>query len=248
MFKDLKLAKLDKFSIIYQPIVKPYISRRTPVKKFSIFGMTLVLAFALMALPVTAGEGCGMSKASADVKAKFCSSSKTTTADAKADDAEATMVNATDKSKASSCVKTCGVEAAKACGAAEGVKTADADAKEAHGTLASATDCPATGKCQDITLAIKGMTCTGCEAMITKALAENEGVYRVRSIDYKTGVAEVCVDPTKVEGARLASVVTNAGYETSVSHAAAVHEAGSKDAKACAASKATANKDKKVDY
>jgi len=208
--------------------------------------MTLVLAFALMALPAAAGNCSGASKTHIDAKSS-CGAAKTTTADAKSSETEATMVNATGKDKASSCVKTCGVEAAKACGADKGVKTAEADHKEVNATMASATDCPATGKCQDVTLAIKGMTCTGCEAMITKALMETGGVYKVRSIDYKTGVAEVCVDPSKVEGARLASVVTGAGYETTVSNAAAVHEAGSDAAKACAA-KTTASKDKKVDY
>ncbi len=208
--------------------------------------MTLVLAFALMALPAAAGNCSGSSKTHIDAKSS-CDAAKTTTADAKSDDAKATQVNANDKNKASSCVKTCGLEAAKACGAVKDVKTAEADNEEVNATMANATDCPATGKCQDITLAIKGMTCTGCEAMITKALTETGGVYRVRSIDYKTGIAEVCIDPTKVEGAKLASVVTGTGYEATVSNAAAVHEGGSDAAKACAA-KTASTTDKKVDY
>jgi len=218
------------------------------VKKFSIFGVTLILAVALMALPAAAGSNCS-SKASANAEAKSCSgTAKTTTADAtKSGEVKAEMVNATDKSTASSCAKTCGVEAAMACGAAKETKTAE-KSEEANAQMANAGACPATGKCQNITLAIKGMTCTGCEAMITKALMSEEGIYKVCSIDYKAGTAEVCIDPTKMESAKLASFVTGTGYEATVTNAAAVHEAGSSEAKQCGAKTAEISTDKKADY
>lgn len=196
-----------------------------PMKKFSILGLTLMIAVALVATPAFAGN-CG-SKASSPADKASCTASKTTTADASKDGAKAQMVNSKDNAKASSCAKTCGVEAAKACTGAANKATAKND-EAINATMANATGaCPTTGKCQEVTLAIKGMTCSGCEAMITKALMETDGVYKVASIDHKTGTAQICFNPEKMEGAKIASVVTAVGYESAVSQTAAVHEAGS---------------------
>lgn len=76
--------------------------------------------------------------------------------------------------------------------------------------------CDYKGKCADLTMNIKGMTCTGCEAAITDALKANKGVIKVVSIDYKTGKAVVCYDPDKVESSQLTTVVTKTGYQAEI--------------------------------
>ncbi|SYZ72371.1 exported hypothetical protein [Candidatus Zixiibacteriota bacterium] len=82
-------------------------------------------------------------------------------------------------------------------------------------------ECDYKGNCDYITMNIKGMTCTGCENTVTEALKADKGVIKVVSVDYKTGKAVVCYDPSKVESAKLASLVTTSGYQAEVMPAVA---------------------------
>lgn len=95
---------------------------------------------------------------------------------------------------------------------------------EAKATTADAK-CDHEGKCADLTLAIRGMTCTGCERTITEALKSDKGVIKVVSIDYKTGKAVVCYDPAKVEQGKLAALVIKSGYQAEVVPASATSSA-----------------------
>ncbi len=126
------------------------------------------------------------------------------------------------KADASACAKSCGVTTAKACGTADTKTTAEADRAKTEGTLVNADgQCTYTGKCSEVTLAISGMTCTGCENTIKTALMAKDGVIKVCAIDYKTGMATVCFDPAKVEGGSLAQLVSTTGYESKVTTAVA---------------------------
>lgn len=86
---------------------------------------------------------------------------------------------------------------------------------EAKGCAMSAS-CSHNSKCADVNLSIKGMTCTGCEETITKALQADKGIIKVVSIDYKTGKATVCYDPAKLEPNKVVSLVTGAGYKAEI--------------------------------
>jgi copper chaperone CopZ len=101
-------------------------------------------------------------------------------------------------------------------GACSGMKATKANSASGSEVTSADAKCDYKGKCADITMNIKGMTCTGCEASITEALKKNEGVIKVVSIDYKTGKAVVCYDPTKVESSQLTAVVTKSGYEAEI--------------------------------
>lgn len=116
-----------------------------------------------------------------------------------------------DKSKTAKTgsAKTC---AAKAAGTSEtttatAVKWAECKKGEAH------ADCDHKGKCETISLDITGMTCGGCESSVTAGLMKQEGVFKVVSIDHKSGVAVICFDPTKTKSADLADAVTKLGYK-----------------------------------
>lgn len=65
-----------------------------------------------------------------------------------------------------------------------------------------------------IELAVSGMSCTGCEQRIEKALARCDGVLR-NSADHKTGKVQVVFDPKKTSEQSVRSCVERAGYEVS---------------------------------
>jgi copper chaperone CopZ len=106
---------------------------------------------------------------------------------------------------------------------------------EAKMANAMGGQCDYKGECANICLNIKGMTCTGCEKSVTEALKADKGVIKVISVDYKTGQAVVCYDPTKVESAKLAGLVTTAGYQAEVVPAVATStgEKGMKKGASC---------------
>ena len=87
------------------------------------------------------------------------------------------------------------------------------------------------GKCEDITLAIKGMTCPGCESSLKKALEAEEGVIKICSIDHKSGQAVVCFDPDKIKAEKLAETVTKSGYKAEIAQVADTKAATVKSAK-----------------
>ena len=145
-----------------------------------------------------------------------------------------------DKTKASTtgCAKTCAVP----CG------TKVDDKANTDGSLINATaNCDYKGKCETASFNISGMTCGGCESSITTALMKQEGVIKVVSIDHKSGQATVCFDPTKVESANLAKLVTQKGYKAEVMAALATDEATAAHTKACGMKTAQAEETTKSD-
>jgi len=102
-------------------------------------------------------------------------------------------------------------------------------------TTTADANCQMKGKCADLALSIKGMTCTGCEQKITDALMSDKGVLKVVSIDYKTGKAVVCYDPAKVEQGKLAELVGSAGYKAEIIPATATETVTKGKGACCAA-------------
>ena len=114
------------------------------------------------------------------------------------------------KGKLPDCAKTCGLKTAKTTDKADKTQAGMISAEE---KAKADAEMKAAGY-EFANLNIKGMTCTGCEAMITKALSGQDGVVKVCAIDHKTGQATVCYDPAKVKSDGLISTITKAGYKT----------------------------------
>ena len=71
------------------------------------------------------------------------------------------------------------------------------------------------GDLQSTTLDVQGMTCASCPLTVKLALKKVSGVNNV-SVDYKTHSAEIKFDPEKTGPDKLAKVVTDIGYPTTV--------------------------------
>jgi copper chaperone CopZ len=67
-----------------------------------------------------------------------------------------------------------------------------------------------------VTLAVKGMTCGGCEGQLKQALSVQKGVEEVVQVCHKSDIAVLKYDPKVVEPSELVSVVNKAGYEAEV--------------------------------
>ncbi len=65
---------------------------------------------------------------------------------------------------------------------------------------------------ESVTLQVEGMTCTGCEQRLGKALRRVDGV-REATADHRTGEVQVRFDPNVTDRAALAAHVRTAGYE-----------------------------------
>ncbi len=65
---------------------------------------------------------------------------------------------------------------------------------------------------ESVTLQVEGMTCTGCEQRLGKALRRVDGV-REATADHRTGEVRVRFDPDVTDRAALAAQVHTAGYE-----------------------------------
>jgi copper chaperone CopZ len=65
---------------------------------------------------------------------------------------------------------------------------------------------------ENITLQVAGMTCTGCEQRLAKALGRVDGV-REATADHRTGQVRVRFDPAVTDRVALAAQVHTAGYE-----------------------------------
>ncbi len=165
------------------------------MRKKSVATLLLVVGLALVAVPYLALAGDGSKCAE---KASISSTTKPHSCAAELIGGESSKAN-TDASTTATTAD------AKGCPHSGTTKTAGADAC-----------CDYKGKCADLTLSIKGMTCTGCEQKIQEALKSDKGVIKVISVDYKTGKAVVCYDPEKVEKGKLAELVTKTGYEAEI--------------------------------
>ena len=62
------------------------------------------------------------------------------------------------------------------------------------------------------TFAVKGMTCEGCQAAVTRVLKKVEGV-SAAVVDLRGHQATVTFDPGRAAPETLAAAVKNAGYE-----------------------------------
>jgi copper chaperone CopZ len=134
------------------------------------------------------------------------------------------------KAASSGCPATKATDAKKDCPAMTSSAGCPFSKKAEAKTAATDSLCPHNAKCTHLTLAIKGMTCTGCETTITKALKADSGVMKVVSIDHKTGRAVICYDSTKVQPATLTSLVTKSGYEAEIIPAVAASDGPHKGA------------------
>lgn len=71
------------------------------------------------------------------------------------------------------------------------------------------------GNPDSVTLDVKGMDCAACPITIKAVLKKQPGVSDAK-VDFKKAMAEVTFDPAKVTPQRLAEVVTQAGFPSSV--------------------------------
>jgi len=131
--------------------------------------------------------------------------------------------------------------AGQSCGSVEAkVGKTDKAACSAHGTTATAAtahDCDYKGKCETVSISVKGMTCGGCENGLTTALVGQEGVVKVLKVSHKENLAVLCFDPTKTKSDVLTKMIASKGYEANIIPAVATTnavQAGAKDAAGCA--------------
>jgi copper chaperone len=161
------------------------------VKKILVFALSALLMVALVSSSALAGANCGGSK-TADKTAKTCGA-KATQASAKTEGMTPEQCAAKMGMTPEECAKLCGMSA------------------EEHAKL-----CAGKEHCGFTQMSVKGMTCGGCESSVKSALSSVDGVHKVIKVDYKTGTALVCCDPTKVDGKALTTAVTNKGYEAEI--------------------------------
>ena len=67
---------------------------------------------------------------------------------------------------------------------------------------------------EQLELNVSGMTCTGCEQRITKALSRLEGVVR-SAANHQTGRVRVVFDAARTSERSVRSTLEQAGYEVS---------------------------------
>ena len=68
---------------------------------------------------------------------------------------------------------------------------------------------------QEVSLAVRNMTCSTCGPTVRRALQQVDGVYKA-SVDLKTCTATVYFDPGKTEIPTLTQATTDAGYPSEV--------------------------------
>ncbi len=83
-------------------------------------------------------------------------------------------------------------------------------------TTAMADKATADDKWLTRTIAVKGMTCAGCENSVSAALAKAPGVVEVVKVCHKSEEAVVKVNPALSTDAELTKVITNKGYEAQI--------------------------------
>lgn len=69
-----------------------------------------------------------------------------------------------------------------------------------------------SGMVQTVSLQVTGMSCSGCEQRVGRALGRMDGVSEAKA-DHRTGVVDVRFDPAVADTARLAERVQEVGYE-----------------------------------
>lgn len=71
-----------------------------------------------------------------------------------------------------------------------------------------------------VTLAVSGMTCTGCENTVTEAVKKVTGVTNIKA-SFADSTAIVSFDPSKTSVDAIGAAITEAGYEFKGEKAAA---------------------------
>ena len=69
---------------------------------------------------------------------------------------------------------------------------------------------------EQLSLQVRGMSCTGCEDRITGALKRLDGV-RQSSADYRSGGVRVLFDAQRTTPAEIQARIEKAGYEVTKS-------------------------------
>ncbi len=65
---------------------------------------------------------------------------------------------------------------------------------------------------EQLELHVNGMTCTGCEQRIQRALAQVDGVVR-SAADYPAARVTIVFDPARTSAQTVQARITQAGYE-----------------------------------
>ncbi len=65
---------------------------------------------------------------------------------------------------------------------------------------------------EQVELRVNGMTCTGCEQRIERALAQVDGVVRSHA-DHRTAQVRVVFDPARTSAEAVHARIGQAGYE-----------------------------------
>lgn len=68
---------------------------------------------------------------------------------------------------------------------------------------------------REVTIEVRGMTCSHCEQTVTKALQSVPGVVEVRQVSYANALASVAAGP-EATAERIEAAVAKAGYRAHV--------------------------------
>lgn len=99
-------------------------------------------------------------------------------------------------------------ETGKAC-----VKAADGKEVKAETVMAAIKEAGFKPEGQLVSYKVKNMTCTGCSASLTKTLAATDGVIKVSGISHESGQAEVVIDPTKTDLAKVKTAINSTKFK-----------------------------------
>jgi len=164
-----------------------------------------IMALALIAFAGSSASACGSCSAHADKATKTS--------------AKSSCSASTNAIKASASA-TCSQADMEACAKKMGVSVEECQKM-----------CSETGSMTMQKISIEGMTCTNCEASVTKAIEGVAGVQKVVSISYKDGSAVVCVDKNNTCSKTLTKAISDKGFKAEIIPAVATTTAISADAK-----------------
>ncbi|MBN2225899.1 MAG: heavy-metal-associated domain-containing protein [candidate division Zixibacteria bacterium] len=108
---------------------------------------------------------------------------------------------------------------------AVGSCSADKVNKSAETSTSAATEQAGVVNAQYATanFKVKGMTCAGCEAHLTKVLQGNAAVTSVDKVSYADGTAMIHYDPSKVDcPSKFTAMINDAGYQAELIPAVAI--------------------------
>ena len=208
-----------------------------------------IMALALIAFASTSAVACGTcgcsakaDKASAEKKdcsAKTDAEKAACATKASADKAASATKASADKASCSASTNAIKASAKSACSEADMKACAD---KMGVSVEECKKMCSEKGSMTMHKISIQGMTCTSCEASLTKVIEGVAGVKKVVSISHKDGSAVVCVDKSNTCTKTLTKAITDKGYKAEIIPAVATMAAAPDAKKSCAKSCSTADK------